>query len=255
MPDNPGDKIGAWFRAHKAAGWGLIAAGGVVGVILWRRRASQSATQQGSTATGDNIDPQTGFPYGSAEDEQALQQAQSGFSTGFGYDPWGGFNPFPVPPASGGGASTGSGGGNKGIQNNDQWLKAAENTLPNGHSSSVETALASVLGGLTVTWAQRALFLEAKGVLGDPPGGYPTPIKVQHSGGDHGGSHQKVRVPDVNGEHYVVAAGKIHAAGLKTHVTPQPHAGTAWTVAFTQPAGGSEVRKGSVVTIHVVATR
>jgi len=251
MPDDPSGKAGAWFKQHKAAGWGIIAAGGLIAVIVWRRQASQAAATQGTTASSGSIDPQTGFPVGSAEDEQALQQMQAGYSTGFGYDPFSGYNPFPVPPASGSGSSSTGGGGSKDIQNNDQWLTEAEKVLPNGHSSTVETALASVLGGLTVTWSQRALFLEAKGILGDPPGGYPTPIKTQHSGGDHGGSTQKVRVPETAGMQYDAAVASIHAAGLKTHAATPPHG----IVAFTQPRGGTEVRKGSVVSIHTAAAR
>ena len=176
MPDNPGSKVSAFFKQHKLAAWGIIGIGGIAAVMIWRRQASQSASSQPASDTSGTsaIDSQTGYPAGSPEDEQALMD-QSGYSTGFGYDPFAsGFDPFAVPTGGGGGTATTTSSTPASIQNNDQWLTAAENTLPNGHSSTVETALTSVLGGLSVTWSQRALFLEAKGVLGDPPGGYPT---------------------------------------------------------------------------------
>lgn len=61
---------------------------------------------------------------------------------------------------------------------NSQWLQDALQVLPGGDSSANEAALAGVLGGLTVTTAQKNIFLEAVGLEGQPPQGYPTPIKT-----------------------------------------------------------------------------
>lgn len=253
MPDSTSAKIGEFFKKHKAASWGIIIVGGVAAVVIYRRKAAQAQTATPASASGGStdsagntgaIDPQTGFVYGSAEDQQALQQAQS--SIGQGFDPFlgSGFDPFLGSGTGGGGGSTGGGGGSSAsISSNDQWLMAAEKTLPNGHSAAVETALSRVLGGLTVTWAQRALFLEAKGVLGEPPGGYPKPIKVENAGGQHHGSHQKVRVPDVIGESHAMAVATLKTAGLKVMSEGSGE------IESQRPSAGQEVRRGSIVTL------
>lgn len=63
---------------------------------------------------------------------------------------------------------------------NNDWASAAETSLENaGVSLSVSTmAVSRVLGGLSVTPAQRDIFLQAIGLLGQPPQGYPQPIKL-----------------------------------------------------------------------------
>lgn len=85
-----------------------------------------------------------------------------------------------VPAASGGTPET-----------NSDWMTAALAVLPGGATSANEAALAGVLGGLTVTTAQKNIFLEAVGLEGQPPQGYPTPIKTsdtaQHPGTGSGG--------------------------------------------------------------------
>jgi hypothetical protein len=69
---------------------------------------------------------------------------------------------------------------------NSQWLQDALAVLPGGDSSANEAALAGVLGGLTVTSAQQQIFMEAVGLVGNPPGGYPTPIKLSDTGAQPG---------------------------------------------------------------------
>lgn len=253
-----GQKINAFFKQHKVLAWGGIAVGGIAAVIIYRRKAAKQAANAGTTAgqgtdpAGNvgQIDPQTGFVVGSPEDTQALQQAQGGYY-GTGYDPYA--SGYGISPnTSGGGGSTGGGGGKHEVTTNEEWFRQAQRILPNGRSAAVENALSRILGGLTVTWSQRALFLEAVGILGPPPGGYPKPIKVSHAGGDHdteggGGSHARVKVPHVAGDIYAVAAGKIIAVGLRPHAEPKPEG----TVAFEQPEAGTEVRRGSAVILHM----
>lgn len=237
MADKASAKINAFFKHHKAAAWGIIIAGGAGAILLWRHNAAKQATA--ATAGGKQIDPKTGYVAGSAQDEQAL--ANGGYY-GTGYNPHGGgYNPFPVRTGGGGGSTGGSTG--RTVTNNDEWFMHAKNVLPNGHSRSVEEALSRVLGGLTVTWMQRALFLEAVGILGPPPNGYPKPIKVEHGGGDHGGSHGKVEVPNVIGDEYAEALRDITARGLTMSMEG------AGPIKHQEPHPGAEVRRGTVVNV------
>lgn len=59
---------------------------------------------------------------------------------------------------------------------NNDWADAATGVLTNLGVSQVDayTAISKVLAGLGVTTQQQSWFLQAKGVLGDPPKGYPT---------------------------------------------------------------------------------
>lgn len=250
MPDNASGKINAFFKQHKIAAWGIVAVGGVSAVVIWRRKAAQQASANPASATtsdttGQGIDPQTGFPVGSPEDEQALQQAQSGYTSGFGYDPYagGGFDPFLGAGVGGGsgGGSTGGATGTTAPANNDHWLTEAENRLPNGHSTQVENGLLRVLAGQPVTQAQRVAFLEALAITGEPPEGYPKPIKVTHSAGDQGGSHQKTVVPNEVGKQYAIAVADLGAHGLKAHREG------AGKIVQQRPTAGEEVRRGTVV--------
>lgn len=72
------------------------------------------------------------------------------------------------------------------VSTNSDWLQAALQVLPGGDSSANEAALAGVLGGLTVTTAQKNIFLEAVGLEGQPPQGYPTPIKTSDTAAQPG---------------------------------------------------------------------
>src|SRR4029077_8617433 len=113
------------------------------------------------------IDPETGYVYGSTQDEQALGQ---GFGTGisdFGGStgsidpetghPVGFIADEPALGTLGGGGTGGSTTPSGGITTNSSWLTEAVGALP-GDSSTIQTALASVLGGLTVTNYQKNLF-------------------------------------------------------------------------------------------------
>jgi fibronectin type III domain protein len=109
----------------------------------------------GSAVSGDY--DAAGYPIGSAAD-LAWQAAQEGLTTT--------------------GTSTTSG-----ITTNSSWLTEAVDTLSaqGGDTGTIQTALSMVLGGLTVTTAQQDLFLEAVGILGPPPQGYPQPIKLSNT--------------------------------------------------------------------------
>jgi hypothetical protein len=120
-----------------------------------------------------------------------------------------------------------------------------------GNPETVHAALAAVLGGLTVTTAQKNLFLEAAGINGNPPGGYPKPIKVSDTAGHPGTGSNKVKVPVVTGETIPDAERELAAVGLKAKVSgtiPQGKHGLAKT---QSPRGGTDVPRNSVVRLTV----
>jgi hypothetical protein len=171
---------------------GLLAAVAIVIVVAVRRKSAaanaSSAPAVDASDASDAIDPATGIPYAEEQDSAEAQLASLGgdeadYGDGAGNlvadtDAAG----YPIGSAAdlawqaqqegltGTGASSG-------ITTNSQWLTEAMDTLP-GDQTTIQTALTMVLGGLAVTTAQQDLFLEAVGVIGPPPQGYPQPVKL-----------------------------------------------------------------------------
>jgi hypothetical protein len=108
----------------------LVVGGGVVvlGAIVWYRQRNSSAASTNTTPTDGEIDPATGFAYGSAEDAAALA-AQSSYTT----------------PSSSGGSS-GVPVNNIGYSTNGQWVQAVITTMTSNGSVSDSTALSAALG-------------------------------------------------------------------------------------------------------------
>lgn len=166
--------IGPTKKVYVIAGVGVL--GGVLVYAYWKR--SQAPAVDLTEATPDTSTTGT-YDAGYTEDSTAAgyntvyPSAYSGSYSQYGYDIYG--NPLPAP--------TGAGSGGVFTTNND-WASAAESALENGGITlAVSTlAISRVLGGLSVTSAQRDLFLQAVGLLGQPPQGYPTPIKLTDSG-------------------------------------------------------------------------
>ena len=250
MPDNFLHK----FAKNKPLFYGTLGLGAVGAIWYYRRQqaanaASSSTTGAATSATGQQtdpagnvgtIDPQTGYVYGSPEDIQALDQMSYG-SGGYVGNPYDG-GTYGTGGGSGSGGGGGGGGGG-GIQTREQWIAKAQSILPNGHSADVRTALVEVLSGLTVTTEQKRVFLEAVGVLGEPPGGYPKPIKTKDTSGHP--QPGDVTVPNVVGDTYSQAVTKLHAAGL-TAKKSQP---AVKNVGRQSPDAGAKVKKGSQVTL------
>jgi PASTA domain len=182
--------------------------------------ADDGAGGIGNTTTGD-FDA-AGYPLGSAAD-LAWQAAQSG--------------------ASATGTTTAS---STGPTTNSQWVTDAIGELP-GDTGTLQTALSSVLGGLAVTTAQQQLFMEAVGLLGPPPGGYPTPIKLTDSAGQPASTAGQVKVPATTGMQAGPAHNAIVAAGLKPIADTGQKADEI--VTSTNPKAGTMVASGSAVDI------
>lgn len=194
--------------------WGVVAGVGI-GVIVYFRSKSKAQAAASSNTSGQVVtdpagntcsvlDPNSGYCPGSPEDA-AYQESVTGSYSGAGYsggqyagtgvslaglvaDPAGNqctaVNPAtgfcPGTPqdiaASSHGTGTGTGTGSSGITNTD-WINEALGVLP-GDQETIRVALVNVFAGNTVTSAQKAIFQEAVGVIGPPPGSYPTPIRV-----------------------------------------------------------------------------
>jgi len=230
---------------------GVVVGVGVVGAVMLRnRKASNSANTvnaSGDTMVTDPagntcvaVDPGSGYCPGT-EGDLAYQDSLA--NGGVGVDPFGGNAGFGSGTAVDGIIS-------QGPATNDEWIQQALTDVP-GNPETVQAALAAVLGGLTVTTAQRNIFLEAVGINGQPPGGYPQPIKTSDTSG-HPGSPGKDKVPNVKGKPQEEAFAILQAAGFKPKGSPVIH-GKTLIVRSQHPAAGAMEVKGSVVSLTSTA--
>lgn len=152
--------------------------------------SSSSDTSAGSSDTSGSSDYTDGQTYlGGAE---GINPYASG---GYSNDCYYGINPATgecLPGPSGSSTYT----------TNTEWASAVENDLQaNGYSYAViATAISKILAGLSVTSDQQSIFLQGVGLEGEPPQGYPKPIKVidtpsQPSSGGGGGGNNGVPPP------------------------------------------------------------
>ena len=148
---------------YVAGGIGAV----IIGVVWYRSRSTASSTPVDTT----QVDPATGYPYGSAEDAAALQSQSSYISPG----------------GSGTGSSDPYYGAQQptGYTSNSQWAQAAEDYLGNtvgSDTNTVAAALGKYLTGGNVTEDQRTIIQQAIGFQGYPPvsgpDGYPPSIRV-----------------------------------------------------------------------------
>jgi hypothetical protein len=132
-------------------------------------------------------------------------------------------------------------------ETNSAWLTDALQVLPGGNTSANEAALAGVLGGLTVTTAQQQIFLEAVGIIGAPPQGYPQPIKTSDTSAQPGSTGTKTvaKAGDITGLSVVPSGTGIQA---KWNAATGATQGYAWRLTGPQNESGNTT--STVVTIH-----
>jgi len=146
-----------------------IVGGIVVGlaVVVWYR--NKNAKPDPSLAGTSEINPATGYPYGSAEDAAALT-AQ---------------NQYQFPSGSGGGG--GGGGGGTQFTDNAQWTQYVitymnDNDLVDD-VSPLAAALGKYIAGQPVDAVQTSLIQQAIAIAGKPPlagpSGYPPSINTE----------------------------------------------------------------------------
>lgn len=150
----------------------VIVGGGLVlvGAIVWYRQ-KQTAEQPDANVAEADINPATGYPYGSAEDAAALAQQAAYVSAS------------PTGTASGGGNTGGSGSSNTPTyaSNNAEWSQGVLAYFQdNGiieDISGMSVALGKYITGAYVTDVEVALIQQAIAVKGQPPtagaSGYP----------------------------------------------------------------------------------
>lgn len=220
--------------------------GGGVLLIAYYRSKKNAASASTSTSTdtsqsatdSSNIDPATGFPYGSPEDVAALQQQQL---AGGGFGPvFGGGNPGGGQPGTPGTFTT-----------NAEWSQYAEDYLVNTvglSATDVGLALGKYLTGQPVTSDQVTIINQAIAFAGPVPvpGGNGNPpgfTEVQ------GGTN--VAVPNVVGMETDAGQRAIVAAGLTVNRSQKLQPGRGSTIVSQSPTGGTQVAKGSAVTITI----
>jgi hypothetical protein len=195
-PHTGGDvKLPGGAHVKKQTAILIAIVGGVIAAyFLYRQRqASKDASQ-----TSGSIDPQTGYAYGSPEDQSALaalgnQQLPYGADSGsfvggsvIGYDAMG--NPI---YGQGQGGGSGIPGASGGFSSNTQWSQAAEGAMGSTGADAIAAALGKYLLGLPLTDSQVMSVQQAIAAEGFPPvpgpGGFPPSYKTSGGGGSGGG--------------------------------------------------------------------
>jgi PASTA domain len=265
----PGDiSVPGLGEVPKKYAIGAVAVAAGLGVIVYiraRNTAKTAAAADTSTATADTsgydptIDPSTGIPYA---EENAIDpstgipyaEENSGMGTsdyggagayGTGYDAAG----YPIGSSQDIAWSQQQ---TTGITTNNEWVQEAIGGSLPGDPGTIQTALSAVLGGLTVTTAQKNLFLEAVGVLGNPPQGYP-PIHTSDTSAQPATpakASATVKVPNTVGQTQAGAFAIISQAGLHPTGTPDVP-GKILQVQSQSPKAGTSVARNS--TVHLTS--
>lgn len=248
MPDDVKLPGGAHVDKKVAIG-AVVVLLAIAGVYYYRQKqAAATATPAPGSA---NIDPQTGYAYGSPEDQAALA-AQSGgtlptydsaSSVGgqvIGYDQYGN----PVYGQGGGGGSPGPGS----YTSNAQWSQMAEAAMGSTGADAIAAALGKYLLGLPLTTDQVTSVQQAIASQGFPPvpgsDGFPPSYKTASTPPPPQGG---VTVPSVTGVYGGDAHAKLEAAGFKWTDSRSVPANKRGLVTAQSPRARSNAKKGSTV--------
>jgi hypothetical protein len=160
------------------------AAVAVIGVAMYYRHYQASKAQTAAASAGANteIDPATGYAYGSAEDAAALGAQQSYIN--------------PAGGGGGGGTVAGTPSGGTGLPaafgSNPAWVQYVlgylrDNAQTEDNGATMQAALAVYITGGVPTPDQTGLINQAIAIAGYPPiagaNGYPPHINTQNPGG------------------------------------------------------------------------
>lgn len=225
----------------------------VVGVAYYRSKKASTATAAAVPAT--QIDPSTGFAYGSAEDAAALAQQASYVSAG---------GAGATDDNAGGGGSISSTPNT--ITDNSSWSEAAQQYLVGVvglDGPTVSAALGGYISAAALTDAQVSIIQQAIAAVGYPPqsgtSGYPPAFKTTTTAPTGGNTVTPITTyangfyldPD-NGTVYEVSNNvryrldPVEWANLKakgaTYITTSPNwAGMGLPLGTGQPPGTSDV--------------
>lgn len=238
MPDDIKLPGGLHVKKEVAIVGGVVVIGGVIYYYRKQKAAQAAAAAAAQTAantttaaqTGTGIDPVTGYPYGSPEDQAALAaQSYNILPTQSGN-----FGPGYGPPGPG---------GSGGFTSNAQWAQAAEQMMGSNGTDATAAALGKYLTGQPISSDQQTLVQEAIAIEGYPPvagpNGFPPSINLQ-SGGP----------PPPGGG--TIAGLKVTARFTNVSATWTPNPGdTSWTVTLTTHQGSQTVGSQTVSTPSV----
>jgi PASTA domain len=288
MPDSTIKLFGHEYKKQTVfiASGAVVVAGGAYYFIRRRNAANaQSAANaaQEATTNANNIDPATGYPYGSPQDEAALAGmneseyetdtlgdiGNSGAGEIIGYDSDGN-------PIYGSGTSSDV----VGFTTNAEWGQYAEEYLGSTGSDSIAAAIAKYLSGQPLTTAQITVVQEAIAIAGTPPVAgengnppnyvtapanttttttSPAPPGSPNPGGPatgtgggtttttSGSTVQRVNVPNVVGMRADTARQTLRQANLKYNISDN----ATGTVTATHPAAGAYTKVGTVVAVDL----
>lgn len=229
--------------------------GGAVGVVvvgfIYLHNRNSASVSAGAASAG-NIDPATGYPYGSAQDQAALSasgnvdpttgypygsvQDQEALATqGYGYGSAGALGTYtPVGTAT------------TAVQTNAQWAQAAQQTLSAiGYApETVAGAIGAYLARIPLTANQAAIVQVALAEEGPPPQGSYSIIQSGTPPTPTPGT--QVAVPNIVGKRIDEAGPIIKAAGLK-YSGPAPVKGHVVVITSQTPHAGTKVNPGTTV--------
>ena len=162
--------------SKKTALIGGVGLAGVLGIAWYRSRQTPADTSTTDQTSSADIDPATGFPYGSTEDVAALQADQN-YAGGYG----------PIYYGGGGGGGFGPGDqpvGPGSFTSNSQWAQYAEDYLVNQiglSGADVGNALGKYITGQPLTDTMVSIVNQAIAFADKPPiagvDGYPPAFK------------------------------------------------------------------------------
>jgi len=186
-----------------------------VGVYYYRSRNAAAAVDTTATDTTDTtqIDPATGYAYGTVEDQAALASQQQYNSVGSGAGT-SDSAPLPATPT--------------GFTSNAQWTQAAEEYLSETvglDSTQVQAALGKYITGGAASTAQATIIEQAIAAEGYPPiagpNGYPPSVRTA----------AVIPTPtptkplDQLGTPHIYVTAKGKTGDLRIHWNAIPHAG------------------------------
>jgi Fibronectin type III domain len=226
---------------------------GIVGIAWYRHEKNAAASSAGNTAAAASstpIDPETGYPEGSPEDEAALAQLNSGYYgsseeegtiAGSGgqalyYDPADGLYDLTSPYEGTAGTATSSASANTGpgtFTSNAYWVQYAIENVQGYSATDIQGALSAYLAGLGLTTTQMSIYQAALAVAGPAPDPPSTAAHLATQSAT--GSTSSSGTASSSGGDITVAPGGFHVVSVK---------GSSVTLAWdklTPPAGEGPV--------------
>jgi hypothetical protein len=246
-----------------------VGTAGVIAYIILKKKTS-GGSASASNAANTGIDPATGYPYGSSEDEAALA-AQSSDTSGSGSDidpatgyAYGSEQDEEALAAQSGSADSidyGSSAitGTTSFTTNSEWAQQCEQVVPplinsTTAQSDVAAAIGRFLAGLSLTEEQAQIIQVCESEEGPPPVGtfaiIPAPATTVSSG-----TPTDVVVPHVEGDSIDAATDALSAAGLELHINQTLKGGTTYVINSQTPGAGVTVAKGSTIDLGVAVKK